>query len=195
MKKYRNVSFVAGFLVVICYLSFTLLAFSLYPLPFSPMRNWLSDLGNVDLNPHGAILYNIGIITTAILLLLFFLGLSGIKMNDKRVQNIMLRLTQTFGIFGSFCMILSAIFPINFFEVHSFWSSSLFIMLATGFVFSAAAMRYHQRFPKWLFIIGIATAPIVILWSFFKSVYVLEWITLLIFLSYVSLLGIETKRV
>ncbi len=181
--------------MVICYLAFTLLAFSRYPLPFSPLKNWLSDLGSVDLNPHGAILYNIGIITTALLLMLFFLGLSTIKIDAKRVQLIMLRLAQIFGILGSLCMILSAIFPINIFEVHSFWSSSLFIMLATGFVFSAAAMRYHQRFPKWLFIFGIATAPMVILWSFFKSVYVLEWITLLIFLSYVSLLGIKTKRV
>jgi hypothetical protein len=35
----------------------------------------------------------------------------------------------------------------------------------------------------------------VILTSFFPTVYALEWITVLGFLGYVTLLGIETKRV
>jgi len=194
MKRYHYISFIAGFLVVLCYLVFSLLAYSRYPLPFSPMQNWLSDLGNVNFNPHGAILYNIGIIITALLLMLFFLGLSAWKLNNKRVQIIMLRLAQVFGILGLFCMIVSAIFPINFLEVHSFWSASLFILLSTGFVFLAAGLRYHPQVPKWLLILGVSTAPIVILWSLFKSVYVLEWFTLLMFLSYVCLVGIETKQ-
>jgi len=194
MKKYQSISFFAGLLVVLCYLVFSLLAYIRYPLPFSPMKNWLSDLGNVNLNPHGAILYNIGIITTALLLMLFFLGVSAWKIENKRVQIIMLRLAQAFGLLGSICMIMSAIYPINFLEVHSFWSATIFIMLSTGFVFLAATLRYHPQFPRWLLILGISTAPIVILWSLFKSVYVLEWFTLLMFLSYVCLVGIETKQ-
>ena len=194
MKRYPSISFIVGLLVVLCYLVFSLLAYSRYPLPFSPMKNWLSDLGNVNLNPHGAILYNIGIITTALLLILFFLGLSAWKIENKRVQMIMLRLAQAFGLLGSICMIMSAIYPINFLEVHSFWSASIFIMLSTGFVFLAATLRYHPHVPRWLLILGVSTAPLVILWSLFKSVYVLEWITLFVFLSYVCLVGIETKQ-
>jgi hypothetical membrane protein len=194
MKKYQSFSYIAGFLVVLCYLAFSLLAYSRYPLPFSPMKNWLSDLGSASLNPHGAILYNIGIITTALFLMLFFMGLSTWKIENKRVQIIMLRMAQAFGVLGSIGMIMSAIFPINFLEVHSFWSASLFIMLSTGFVFLAAALRYHPQVPRWLLVLGVSTAPIVILWSLLKSVYVLEWITLLMFLSYVCLVGIETKQ-
>jgi hypothetical membrane protein len=194
MKKYRSISFIAGNLAVLCYLLFTLLAYSRYPLPYTPVWNWLSDLGNANLNPNGAIFYNIGIISTALLLILFFLGLSEWKIENKRVQVIMLRLAQVFGILGSLSMMMSAIFPINLLDIHSFWSATLYIMLSTGFVFLAAAMRYHKSVSIWLIILGFSTAPSVILMSIYKNVYVLEWITLLLFLSYVSLVGFETRR-
>ena len=195
MKKKLSLSFISGVIAVIGYLLFTFLAYRLYPLPFSPMTNWLSDLGNVDLNPNGAIYYNIGIILTASMLLVFFLGLSSWKIEENRVQCIMLRLAQIFGGLGAFCMILSAIFPINNYKIHSFWSTSLYILLSTGFIFSAAALRYHKSVPVWLLILGISTAPLVILTKFLPTVYVLEWIVVLIFLAYVSIVGIETNTV
>jgi hypothetical membrane protein len=194
MKRNQYVSFIASILVVVCYLAFALIAYSRYPMPYSPTKNWLSDLGNIEINPKGAFFYNTGIISTAFLLIVFFLGLSWWKIENKRVQIIMLLLTQVFGILGTFCMIMSAIFPINFFEVHSFWSSSLYIMLSTGFAFSVAALRYHHKVPRWLLVMGISTALIVILTSFLPSVYMLEWITVPLFLSYVGMVGVETKR-
>ena len=195
MKKNQNISFITGILVVLFYSAFTLLAVSRYPLLYSPTSNWLSDLGNPQNNPQGAIFYNIGIISTALLLMLFFLGLSVWKIEDRRVQIIMLRLTQAFGILGVICMMMSAIFPINLFNIHSFWSSALYIMLSTVFIFSVAMLRYHQWVTRWLLLLGVLTAVLVIFMSFLQTVYVLEWITVFLFLSYVALLGIETKRV
>jgi len=195
MKKNQNISFITGILVVLFYSAFTLLAVSRYPLLYSPTSNWLSDLGNPQNNPQGAIFYNIGIISTALLLMLFFLGLSVWKIEDRRVQIIMLRLTQAFGILGVICMMMSAIFPINLFNIHSFWSSALYIMLSTAFIFSVAMLRYHQWVTRWLLLLGVLTAVLVIFMSFLQTVYVLEWITVFLFLSYVALLGIETKRV
>ena len=195
MKKYKTISFIGGILAVLCYLVFAILAFTRYPMPYSPMKNWLSDMGSVELNPDGAIFYNIGIISTALFLIVFFLGLYVWKIEDKKVQIIMLRLTQAFGILGSFCMMMSAFYPINLFAVHSFWSTSLYVLLSTAFIFSVAALRYHQRVSRWLLILGISPAMMVILTSFFPTFYVLEWITVLLFLGYVTLLGIETKRV
>lgn len=194
IKRYPLISFYAGILVVICYISFTILAFSQFPLPYSPTSNWLSDLGNPNLNPQGAIFYNFGIIATAILLVLFFLGLFVWRIVNKRIQITMLYLGQGFGVSGAFCMIMSAIFPISMFEIHSFWSTALYIMLSTGFVFLAAALRYHSNIPRWLLILGISTAPSVILTSLFQTIYILEWITLVLFLSFVSLVGIVTRR-
>ena len=194
MKKYKYISFIGGILAVLCYLVFALLAFSRYLMPYSPMKNWLSDLGSVELNPDGAIFYNIGIISTALFLIVFFLGLSVWKIEDKKGQIIMLRLTHAFGILGSFCMMMSAIYPINLYEIHAFWSTSLYILLSTAFIFSVAMLRYHQKVPRWLLILGISIALMVILTNFFPNVYLLEWITVFLLLNYVALLGIETKR-
>ncbi len=194
-KKNQYFSLITGILAVLCYLTFTVFAYSRYPLPYSPTSNWLSDLGNANINPQGAIFYNIGIISTALLLIVFFFGLSVWKIEGNRAQGIMLRLTQAFGILGAFCMILSAIFPINLFKIHSFWSSSLYIMLSTAFLFSVAMLRYHQNVPRWLLVLGVSIALMVILTSFLQNVYLLEWITVFLLLSYVALLGIETKSV
>jgi hypothetical membrane protein len=193
MKKVRII-FISAILAAAGYFGFTLLAYLRYPLHYSPLTNWLSDLGNPELNPHGAIFYNIGILSTALLLMVFFLGMSVWKIENKKVQGIMLRLSQAFGILGAFCMLLSGIFPINHYEIHSFLSTSLYIFLSTGFVFSAVAFRYHRKIPRWLLALGISIAPFVILTSIFQTVYLLEWIIVFLLLSYVILLGITTQH-
>ena len=194
MLNAKSLSFYAGIIAVVGYLFFALLAYSQYPLPFSPMTNWLSTLGDYTLNPNGAIFYNLGIILTGLMLLLFFVGLSAWKIENNRVQVVMLRLAQIFGGLGALCTMMSAIFPMNNFKIHAFWSTSLYIMLSTGFIFSAAALRYHKSVPVWLLILGILPAPLVILTKYFVTVYVLEWVIVLLLLAYVFLVGGLTRR-
>jgi hypothetical membrane protein len=194
MKRHLSLSFVTSLFAVLCYLTFALLAFAQYPLPYSPMRNWLSDLGNADLKPHGALFYNIGIVATGVVLLLFFLGLAKWKMENNRVQNLMLRLTQGFGILGSLALVMSGLFPINFSALHSFFSICLYILLGTAFGFSVAAIRYHPTCPRWLLILGALAALVDILSGVFHTVYVLEWVTVALFLCYPVFLGAETNR-
>lgn len=194
MKRHLSFSFVTSLVAVLCYLTFALLAYAQYPLPYSPMRNWLSDLGNADLNPHGALFYNIGIVATGVVLLLFFLGLAQWKMRDNRIQNLMLRLTQGFGILGTLALVMSGFYPINFSSIHSFFSICLYILLGTAFGFSVAAIRYYPTCPRWLLILGALTALADILSGAFHTVYVLEWVTVSLFLCYPVLLGAETNR-
>jgi len=164
MKRHLSLSFVTCLLAVVCYLTFALLAFALYPLPYSPMSNWFSDLGNADLNPHGTLFYNIGIVATGVVLLLFFIGLSRWKMENNRRQNFMLRLTQGFGILGALALVISGLYPINFSALHSFFSICLYILLGTAFGFSVAALRYYPTCPRWLLILGALTALMDILY-------------------------------
>jgi hypothetical protein len=192
--KRNSISFYAGIFAVSGYLLFTLLAYIRYPLDYAPLTRWLSDLGNTDLSPKGAIWYNIGIITTALWLIIFFIGLSIWKMVDHHVQIIMVYLTQAFGISGSLCMLMSGIFPINQYKIHAFWSTSLYILISTAFIFSVAMLRNYRWVPKWILILGGMNALVVIFTSIFQTAYVLEWITVLLFLSYVSLLGVLTRK-
>lgn len=194
MKRHLSLSFVTGLFAIVCYLAFALLAFAHYPLPYSPLNNWLSDLGNPNLNPSGALFYNIGIVATASILPLFFLGLSRWKMANNRAQRLMLFLTQGFGILGAFAMLLSGLYPISFPALHGFFSMCLYILLGTAFAFSVAALRYHAALPRWLLIVGASTALVDMLYGILHTVYVLEWVTTALLLCYLGLLGGQTNR-
>jgi hypothetical membrane protein len=194
MKRHYSLSFVTGMLALVCYLAFAFLAFSRYPLTYSPLSNWLSDLGNANLNPNGAFFYNIGIVATAGAVLLFFLGLSEWKLRNNRGQNLMLFVTQGFGILGALAMLMSGFYPMNFLALHSFFSTCLYILLGTAFAFSVAALRYYATYPRWLLIVGASVALVALLYGIFHTVTVLEWVTTALFLCYMGLLGAETNR-
>ena len=194
MKRHYSISFVSSMFAVVCYLAFALLAFSRYSLPYSPMKNWLSYLGNADLNPDGALFYNIGIVATGVVALLFFFGLSQWKTGKNRRQSFMLFVTQGFGILGALAMVMSGLYPINFFALHSVFSTCLYILLGTAFALSVAALRYHPTCPRWLLIVGASTALVAMLYGVFHTVTVLEWVTTALFLCYLGLLGAQTNR-
>ncbi len=194
MKKHLSLSFVTSLFAIVCYLAFALLAFARYPLPYSPLKNWLSDLGNPNLNPSGALFYNIGIVATAVVLLPFFLGLSRWKLGNNRIQHLMLFITQGFGILGALVMVLSGFYPINNLALHGFFSMWLYILLGTAFAFSVAALRYHPSCPRWLLILGASTAAVDILYGVLHTVTVLEWLTVALLLCYLGLLGAQTNR-
>ena len=156
----QKVSWLASILLVISYGVFSIIAVAHFPGSFSPLNNWLSDLGSNELNPTGAIFYNIGIISGGFFSVVFFLGFSTWLKKDKKIQNVMVYLAQIFGVLGGISMILSAIFPITAKEIHSFLSATLYIFLGTAFTFVVFALRYYSRFPKWLLAIGIFTVVV-----------------------------------
>ncbi len=196
IKRFYSVSFLAGIIAVGCYLATTTAAWSRYPLPYSPLYNWLSDLGNPVANPQGAIFYNGGLALTAGGVLLFFLGLTQFRMKENRLQTLMIALTVGFGSLGAFGMLMTTLFPINHAAVHSFWGKVNFICTGSGFAFSVAAFRYYARYPRWLLILGVVVAGVNFCVSvfFIKSVFVSEWIVIALWLSYVPLLGLATNR-
>ena len=197
MKRQYSLSFAASLVATVCYLTCALVSFSRYPLPYSPLNNWLSDLGNVDVNLAGALFYNLGIVTTGLLLVQFFLGLSVWKMSTNRIQQLTLYLTQGCGILGALAMVMTGLFPINHFALHSFFSTCSNILLGTAFAFSVAALRYHASCPRWLLILGAVTTLADLLFGLSKIVtttFVLEWVTIALFICYIVLLGVQTQR-
>ena len=158
------------------------------------MKNWLSDLGSHQLNPKGASFYNVGIVLTSIGLTLFFFGLVEWKIVGNKKQNIMLSLTQLFGLAGAFAMVMSAVFPITHNGIHSLWSALFYILIGTAFAFSVAAMRYDRNCPRWLLIIGGLVTFEDMIWSLVLNIYLMEWVTVALFLSYVLLLGLVSRQ-
>jgi hypothetical membrane protein len=194
-KRPPSVSFLSGIFVVVCYLTCTIIAWSRFPPPYSPLTNWLSDLGNPEANPSGAGFYNVGLAFTAGGVLFFFWGLTRFRLAENRGQTVMMALTVGFGSLGAFAMLMTTLYPINHAAAHSFWSMVNRIGTGTGFAFSIAAFRYHAWYPRWLLFFGAFVAIVNLCASIFlNEVHIAEWPVIALWLSYILLLGFATRR-
>jgi len=146
------------------------------------------------MHPQGWFYYNIVITCAGILIVIFFLGFSVWKNADNKKQHLMLRLAQGFGIAGGLCMILSAVFPINVPGIHSFFSSALYFLIGTSFVFAVVSLVYYPKFPKWMMVLGFLIAIEDMLWSIVLNIYIMEWITVGLFMLFIFLLGLHTRN-
>ena len=195
MKKIYLSTSILSILIIAIYLLFTLLSLARYPEPFSPVSNWLSDLGNRITSPGGSKYYNTGIFLTGFLLSIFFIALNSNRVRESKAQSIVLTLTQAFGILGAIAMICTGIFSIDIPQMHSFFSALFRICLGTAFGLSVAAFGYHKEVRKWILMIGIVTTLTDLIVSvFFNKIQVLEWPVIFLFLTYCLLLGTETNR-
>lgn len=181
----------AALFSALAYLAGAGLAWTCFPGAYSPVNHWLSDLGSRALNPQGATFYNAGILLTALGLLAFFLSLGTLRAGARRVQTVMLTLTQGFGALGCLCMALTACFPIDHADLHSLFSAGLYIGLGTGFAFSVAALRYRPGFPRALLGLGVLTTAVDLVTSVaLNTIPIFEWITVALFILYAIGVGI-----
>jgi len=190
----KSITFIAGILIPLGYVVFSLLAFFNFSGDFSPFKNWLSDLGSQGLNPTGWWYYNAGIILTGVLLQFFFWGLTVWKKPGNRKQNLMVTFSSIAGSLGGLSMILSAVFPIDKIEIHSFFSAALYILIGTAFVFISVAFLYLPKFPRWMLVLGFIIAMLDLLWSVFLNTYLMEFIVVGCFLLFCLLLGLHTAN-
>src|SRR5574339_399625 len=190
MKSRFPVCYSSAILGAVTYIVFAILAYVQYPVSFSPIHNWLSDLGNTINNPQGAIFYNVGVVTSALFLAIWFTaGLSQWKLQHKTTHQRLLLISQIAGILAAIAMIMSAIYPINGFQIHAFWSKIHFMMFGMGFGFSVAALRYHPLLPKVNLYVGATAAVLPTLMLIFGNSYWLEWAAVGCMIVYMLLIG------
>lgn len=131
--KKRSIRSLSGFgLILLIYIILGLIALSFYPKGFSPLTNTLSQLGNPNLNPSGAIFYNVGIVVVsfpiflAAILLLFFGKAWKASFDVKR--KLVFYLIVAFMVLLAFFNILTAIVPAGTNdEANSFYTLVFFI--------------------------------------------------------------------
>ncbi len=192
MKTRLTICSISAFLCAGSYIIFSILAYIKSPLPISPLRNWLSDLGNQVTNPAGAIFYNIGVITCAVFLAIWFTaGISQWKSSDHPIQRRLLLIAQLTGVLTSFTLMMSAIYPINHLKEHAFWSDANFILFGISFAFSVAALRYFPDYPRILLVLGGFAAILPTLLLSLNNFYWLEWVAVGIFMTYILSIGAQ----
>ena len=194
MKLKMSLVCIAGILVILLYCIFTFTAIALFPPPFSPLDNWLSDLGNSSYSPKGAIFYNLGCILTGSALFPFFIGLY--KWYRKEIwHKILVLVAQIIGCYSGLSLIMIGIFSEDFLPQHIYWSDVFFILILAVLILSAIVLYLHPDFMKPIAIYGVVVAIIDLFFEFLVGTALLEWLTVFTALGYVALIVYNTYKV
>jgi len=181
------ISCMSGIAVIVLYCTFTFTSLALYPTPYSPVTNWLSDLGNSSFNPAGAVFYNTGCILTGIALFPFFAGLYKWYTHEKW-RKISLIATQTVGFFAAFSLIMIGVFSEDYMGQHVFWSSVFFILNLVVLILAGVSLFTHPNYIRSIAYYGFVVAAINLLFVIVYTTPLFEWFTVFTALVYVGLL-------
>ena len=141
------ISSVAGVAVIVLYCVFTFSSWALFSTTYSPIINWLSDLGNSSYDPRGAILYNLGCIWTGIALFPFFIGFY--KWHTKETwRKISMMISQAVGCVAAFALIMIGVFSEDSGWLHSLWSEVFFLLNMIALVLAGASPYIYPYYAK-----------------------------------------------
>ena len=191
-SKWR-ISGIAGVTVIILYCVFTLTSLALYPTPYTPVNNWLSDLGNSKGNPSGAIFYNAGCVLTGFALFPFFGGLYKWYTNEK-TRKIAIMVGQAIGFLAAFSLMMIGVFSENYGNIHVLWSSIFFILNFIVIVLISLVLYTHPSYIRPISYYGLTVALINLLFMLVYDNPIFEWFTVFAALGFVGLLSYNIFR-
>jgi hypothetical membrane protein len=178
---------ISGVFVICLYCMFTFTSYALFPIHFIIGTRWLSDLGNSSFNPSGAILYNIGCITTGIALVPFFYCL-WVFHETAAWKKALLILGQAAGFIDAFSLIMIGIFSENYGYLHIFWSVIFFGTNVAVLIIMSISLLFSTKFMKWIVVYGFAVAAVNVVYFLGTAAPVMEWITVFTGLGLVGLI-------
>jgi len=170
------------------------IAYLKYPTPFSPLRNWISDLGHRTLNPDGALIYNRGCGFAGVGVIAFFITMTPWQVGATPRQRKLLLATQALGAFGGFALLMSAIYSKDRFDQHEFWSR-LFFLCITATLCLSFIVSWRRDHPNLrLSSAALITTAVVLFSALFPNTSSAEWVAVGLALIYVCVFGFETSR-
>jgi hypothetical membrane protein len=183
-----TMSSVGGVAVIFLYFVFTFSSLALYPKAYSPVTNWLSDLGSSSNNPRGAILYNLGCILTGIALFPFFIGLYK-WYTEEKWRRIVLMATQAVGCLAALALVMIGVFSEDAGSLHTLWSSVFFLFNLIVLILVGVSLFTHTSYMKAIGVYGFIVAAINLLFILLYDTPLFEWFTVFTALGYVGLLA------
>ncbi len=163
-----SVSSITGLMAVILFTVFTFTSLALYPTPYNPLYAWLSNLGNIYLNPSGAIFFNLGCILSGIIMIPFFAGLYVWK-PIKKLSKILLILGMLLGIYASVSLIMVGVFPETHLQQHLLAAAGVFGSLFIIIILLSVALFNHPKFIRLIAYYGIIPIIIDIVFQFISK--------------------------
>jgi hypothetical protein len=196
MKRFDPILKYAGVTAAVIYVVFTFLS-HLSNTAISPMTDWLSNYGSPILNPSGAFLYNLGCISTAAALAVFYTGMSqwykGHRAERKYV--ICYIYAQISGLAASCFLIIAALFPIGTSSLHTVFGTMNMIGLDCFISFISIAVIMHPNINISVGIFGFCTSFFnIITTNAFKDLYFAEWIYFILFIIFIVMITINYDK-
>ncbi|MCE5213357.1 MAG: DUF998 domain-containing protein [Methanobacterium sp.] len=143
-----------GLLAFIVFTVFTLTSLTLYPTTYTPLYDWLSNLGNVILNPKGAIFFNLGCIITGLILIPFIVNFH--RWNpQQRYQKILIYSVIILGIYACISLIGVGLFPETHIKMHILAASGVFGTLFLMIIIFTIALKDHPQFMRIVALWGV----------------------------------------
>ena len=188
----RILSFAAIF-VILFYCAFTLTSIILFPSAFSPIVNYLSDLGNSTFSPKGAWFYNAGCILTGLALFPFYAGFYAWYTRERWRKALMV-VTQIVGFLSAFSLIMIGVFSEDSMAQHMFWSSLFFVFNLLVLILANICLMTHPKFIRPIGYYGLAVAVVNLLFVVLTTTPLLEWFTVFTALLYAGLIAYNTLK-
>lgn len=184
-----------GILAIVFFCMFTFASAVRYPGPFSPMDNWLSDLGTASMNPSGNMYFNIGCILTGISILLMMAGLGVWRVGNK--QKKLLAVGQACGAISAFTLMLIGVFDEGT-PYHIVLSVTFFLLQFLFIALANVSLWGHPAYYRWIgyHAVVVAFIDIVFVYTFiaYEHVPIWEWLTVFSALLWVALLAYNTLK-
>jgi hypothetical membrane protein len=187
--KRTSLATIGGMLVIVLFCIFTLASAVRYPGAFSPMDNWLSDLGTAAKNPMGYVYFNAGCILTGVSTLLLVASMGAWYVDKKAVLPI---LTRLMGTAAAFALMLIGVFDENT-PYHTILSVAFFLLLTLFLILANASLWKHPAYQKWIGYYAAAAIVIDVIFAFTFFAYehapIWEWLAVFSALLWVGLLA------
>jgi hypothetical protein len=194
MRIKISINSISGISGLVFYLVLSAIAFSFYPSSFSPMGNWLSDLGNNLLNPEGAIFYRLAGILSGAALLAFFLTLSNWTKGQGKAICILFALIRVFGLIASLSFIMTGVFSEDMMPTHSWFSIANYITFGTAIALTGFAVLFSTVLPRWFSAFCFLAWVFDIISGIFGQTMWLEWVVVVFLIMYVAAMSVFSLK-
>ena len=205
LKVYKySISAITGILAVVIFTVLTFVSVLLYPVSYNLLYDWLSNLGNVNLNPVGAIFFNWACIVSGLILIPFFVGLYAWK-PPKTWSKVLLIVGMIIGIFASVSLVMVGVFPETHIQPHLIAATDVFRSLFIIIILLSLALFKNPNFMKGVAYFGFVPIIIDLYFQYTLSIYQnllsvfnptvavagLEWAAVFASLAWVGLLSLN----
>ncbi len=184
---------IGGLLVILIFCIFTLASAVRYPGAFSPVDNWLSDLGTMKKNPAGYVYFNVGCILAGVSTLFLVSGMGAWRVKDNKL---LFEAGKAFGALSAFTLMLIGAFDENT-PYHTILSITFFLMLGLFLVLTNISLWKHPAYKRWIGYYAIIAVAIDMILAVTFVVYehapIWEWLAVFGALAWVGMLAYSMR--